>query len=118
MAIGKSSPALLRRHAHAAFGPTGHSLPESMATLTDRACVLVAWFLVGLVTPPQPFAEAERKASPNGPSIIRFPVNCLRLRMGFSAYHRRLRALASRAGSGRRRPGRAVFPARAGWFST
>jgi hypothetical protein len=26
----------------------------------------------GLVTPPPPFAEAERKASPTGRSIIRF----------------------------------------------
>src|SRR5450755_3407321 len=38
----------------------------------------------GLVTPPLPFAEAERKASPNGLSIIRFPAKCLRLKSDFS----------------------------------
>jgi hypothetical protein len=52
-----------------AFGPTGQSLPESMATLAGRAkFAAFAWLFLGLVTPPQPFAEAERKASPNGPN--------------------------------------------------
>jgi len=31
-----------------------------------------AWILEAFITPPQPFAEAERKASPNRTSIIRF----------------------------------------------
>jgi hypothetical protein len=32
-----------------------------------------AWiFFEAFITPPQPFAEAERKASPNNASIIRF----------------------------------------------
>src|ERR1051325_4897188 len=34
-------------------------------------------FYSALITPPQPFAEAERKASPNGLSIIRICANCL-----------------------------------------
>jgi hypothetical protein len=38
-----------------------------MATLAGRAkFAAFAWLFLGLVTPPQPFAEAERKASPNG----------------------------------------------------
>src|SRR4029453_9005531 len=88
MAIGNPPPHCFRRYANLAFGPTGHSLPESMATLADRAQLQAAWFLVGLVTPPQPFAEAERKASPNGLSIIRFPANCLRPKTGFSVVPR------------------------------
>jgi len=35
-------------------------------------------FYSALITPPQPFAEAERKASPNGLSINLFCASCLR----------------------------------------
>src|SRR5664279_5823952 len=38
----------------------------------------------GLVTPPLPFAEAERKASLDRFSIIRFPADCLRQESDFS----------------------------------
>src|SRR4051794_3655018 len=75
MAIGKPSPALLRLP-RTPRSADRTSLPESMATLTARAQLAGSpGSLLGLVTPPQPFAEAERKASPNGQSIIRFPAN-------------------------------------------
>jgi len=42
----------------------------SLATWADRVHARPAWiFYSALITPPQPFAEAERKASPNGLSI-------------------------------------------------
>src|ERR1700722_8343414 len=85
MAIGKLlPPCCSRRYAPAyrpdrtfAAGKLGHAggscdvgdLPEGIR---------------GLVTPPLPFAEAERKASPNGPSIIRFPAKCLPFKSHFS----------------------------------
>jgi hypothetical protein len=60
-----SSPVLLCRHAHFAYRLTGHSLPElwppepiGVTPPTDLD------FYSALITPPQPFAEAERKASP------------------------------------------------------
>jgi len=69
---------LLRRYAHLAYQPTGLSLPEAwppepigFTPPTDLD------FYSALITPPQPFAEAERKASPNGLSIIRICANCL-----------------------------------------
>jgi len=41
-----------------------------LATWADRVHARPAWiFYSALITPPQPFAEAERKASPNGLSI-------------------------------------------------
>jgi len=56
---------LLCRYAHLAYRLTGHSLPEAWPpepirfTPPDRP-----GFYSALITPPQPFAEAERKASP------------------------------------------------------
>src|SRR5262245_48705785 len=62
-------------------------------------------FFFSLVTPPQPFAEAERQASPT-PSIIRFPAYCLRI---FS--ENTVTAWMYPNENARRRLGRAAFPA-------
>jgi hypothetical protein len=65
---------MLHRRAHAARRLTDNRLLKfgHLNLLVSRH--LQAWILLGLVTPPQPFAEAERKASPET-SIIRFPKN-------------------------------------------
>jgi hypothetical protein len=66
MAIGKLLPVLLRRYANPRIGPTGNSLPERLATRMDWAQAPIHLKIIGgLVTPPLPFAEAERKAGPN-----------------------------------------------------
>src|ERR1700722_142974 len=73
----------------------------------------------GLVAPPLPFAEAERKADPNRLEHNTVPgklptaqiVLFAKPRAGAGpAEERAVRAWASPAGSGRRRPGRASFP--------
>src|SRR5207244_259556 len=67
MAIGKPPPSALparnwrsadRTIAAGKHGHLGEPRQKSRA---------LAWLFLGLVTPPQPFAEAERKASPNVP---------------------------------------------------
>jgi len=58
----------------------------SLATWVDRdQCPPIDLdFCSALITPPQPFAEAERKASPNTLSINPFCGNCLRPKTHFS----------------------------------
>src|SRR6516225_9791194 len=80
MAIGYSSPRIAPPPRRLRRGSTGHHLPESLATLAGRLLDPVRLdFFEAFITPPQPFAEAERKASLNVRSIIRFTANSLRI---------------------------------------
>jgi len=54
---------LLRRYAQFAYRPTGHSLPEAWPPQPFGFAPPIGPVLA-LNAPPQPFAEAERKASP------------------------------------------------------
>jgi hypothetical protein len=57
---------LLRRYAQFAYRPTGLSLPEAWPPEPIAVMPPIGLdFSSALITPPQPFAEAERKASPN-----------------------------------------------------
>jgi hypothetical protein len=75
MAIGKLLPALLRRYANMRIGSTGHSLPESLATLTARLLPPHRLdLLVGLDHSAATIRGSGTKSQSNGLSIIRFPV--------------------------------------------
>src|SRR5262249_21307499 len=79
MAIGKPPPSALPAHNWRAADRTIAAGKHGHLGEPRQNSLALAWPLLGLVTPPQAFAEAERKASPNGASIIRFPAGCLRI---------------------------------------
>src|SRR6266852_5033662 len=86
MAIGKLLPVLLRRYAYLAYRPDRTFAAGELGQLLRirRQAPIRLQIIRGLVTPPLPFAEAERKVGPNALSIIRFLANCLRLKLDFS----------------------------------
>src|ERR1700736_5522142 len=67
MAIGKLLPVLLRRYAPAHRPDRGFAAGELGHLGRIRLFTPIRLEIIrGLVTPPLPFAEAERKADPNG----------------------------------------------------